>query len=168
MSSDDSRVKDIFFAALFGVLMLGAYISLSSPFGKEDITGFMTNPPRVETSEQDCWDRDEDGFDDASCGGSDCNDWDDDVNPEASENCAGSSDHDCDGNIGCDDKGCCSESHCKDEPQCKGGKCKIKTAASSVALYSVRDYSGEEVFNPSDEDVEALPFCKPGPYGGDE
>jgi hypothetical protein len=43
-----------------------------------------------------CYDRDEDGWYDAACGGEDCDDFDADVNPDGAERCNGVDD-DCDG-----------------------------------------------------------------------
>ncbi len=53
-----------------------------------------------------CVDSDGDGFQDSSCGGSDCNDQDDSVHPEAEEICGDGIDQDCSGAdlaCGCDD-----------------------------------------------------------------
>jgi len=44
-----------------------------------------------------CWDGDEDGFTDKTCGGTDCDDTDPDVNPDALEECGNGIDDDCDG-----------------------------------------------------------------------
>ena len=54
-----------------------------------------------------CWDDDEDGFDDAACGGADCDDTDPTVSPDGLEglsaaNCADGIDNDCDGLVDAD------------------------------------------------------------------
>ena len=52
-----------------------------------------------------CGDADDDGYNDAACGGNDCDDSDPDVNPGAAEVCDDGIDNDCDGSI---DEGCTS------------------------------------------------------------
>ena len=54
----------------------------------------------------DCWDCDGDGYDDAACGGDDCDDFDSDLNPGAAEACVGALDEDCDGLIDGHDPDC--------------------------------------------------------------
>jgi len=51
----------------------------------------------------DCWDEDEDGYNDVICGGEDCNDSDPSIHPEAEEICIDDIDQDCDGTA---DDGC--------------------------------------------------------------
>ena len=46
-----------------------------------------------------CWDGDEDGFTDETCGGTDCDDSDPDVNPDTVEACDNGIDDDCDGSL---------------------------------------------------------------------
>ena len=48
---------------------------------------------------QGCWDRDEDGYTDEACGGTDCDDSDPDVNPGVEEDCDNGIDDDCDGRL---------------------------------------------------------------------
>ena len=53
-----------------------------------------------------CQDADGDGYHDAACGGSDCNDSDPDINPSAVESCSDDVDSDCDGAADGEDPDC--------------------------------------------------------------
>jgi V8-like Glu-specific endopeptidase len=71
-----------------------------------------------------CQDADGDGYDDAACGGSDCDDGDYFVNPGVDEVCGDSIDNNCDGNI---DEGCTScpdaDGDGYDDEACGGTDC---------------------------------------------
>ena len=60
----------------------------------------------AEEQECTCWDGDEDGFYDDSCGGDDCDDTNPEAHPDASEICDNGIDDDCDGLIDSDQLGC--------------------------------------------------------------
>jgi len=57
----------------------------------------------------ECWDDDADGYEDATCGGEDCDDTDATVYPSAIEICDDAIDNDCDGLIDADDPDCIVE-----------------------------------------------------------
>jgi hypothetical protein len=67
----------------------------------------------IDADDTDCCpDADGDGFNDAACGGTDCNDGDAAINPAASELCTDVVDNDCDGAIDCADSDCDSDPAC--------------------------------------------------------
>jgi V8-like Glu-specific endopeptidase len=81
---------------------------------------------------QSCSDSDGDGYDDASCGGDDCDDTDFFVNPGQSEHCSDGLDNDCDGDIDGADTECatgCSpkDDICTEDADCCSNKCRGRT-----------------------------------------
>ncbi len=75
----------------------------------------------------DCWDNDLDGFNDAACGGTDCDDGNADIFLGAPEQCEEGVDYDCDGLSGLADPDCslCLESGeaCTSSDECCSGMC---------------------------------------------
>ena len=72
-----------------------------------------------------CGDDDLDGFDDAACGGTDCDDTNRDIYPGASEVCDDGVDNNCDGSIDEDCSSCLPiGAGCSSDEECCTGKCR--------------------------------------------
>jgi len=95
----------------------------------DNCNGYVDN--NDEACDAGCPDDDQDGYDSAFCGGTDCNDSNEDVNPAASEVCSQNSvDYDCDGRNGCGD------TDCLDDPNCTcSGTCGQLGAPTSGGCY---------------------------------
>ncbi|HOX43728.1 MAG TPA: MopE-related protein [Myxococcota bacterium] len=91
-----------------------------------------------------CTDRDADGFEDAACGGTDCNDLDFFTKPGAAEICGDSADNDCDGTV---DEGCGACTDADQDGACAGEDCDDHNAA-------VRPGAGENCNDQLDNDCD--------------
>ncbi len=81
-----------------------------------------------------CGDADEDGFDDAACGGTDCDDGRPEVNPDATEVCDGRDD-DCDGQTDEEPEAgaSCADGDACTQDVCQAGACQNPPAADGTA-----------------------------------
>jgi len=108
-----------------------------------------------------CHDDDKDGYNDAACGGDDCDDTRVGIRPDAAEVCDDGVDQDCDGLTDCDDPECETDWSCNcpdqdgdgyDEAMCGGDDCDDNDAA-------VHPGAKEECAEGVDQDCDGLTDC---------
>ena len=133
----------------------------------------------IDADDTDCCpDADGDGFNDAACGGADCNDNDPAINPGASEQCTDAVDNDCDLAIDCADPDCDSDPACCPDADgdgftdaacggtdCNDGDPAINPLANEICTDTV-DNDCDGLFDCDDDDCDLDPVCDVcGPKG---